>query len=70
MAKHLRDVVGERENRRQKALQGHFNQIVDGSTPAALFNNVYVEEGLEQVEPSPLHPSGYRLTTKRVGSEA
>ncbi|EOA83016.1 uncharacterized protein SETTUDRAFT_95523 [Exserohilum turcica Et28A] len=70
VAKHLRDVVGERENRRQKALQGHFNQIVDGSTPAALFNNVYVEEGLEQVEPSPLHPSGYRLTTKRVGSEA
>ncbi|USP73630.1 hypothetical protein yc1106_00904 [Curvularia clavata] len=68
---HLRDIVNERENRRQKALRCcQPDQSQPRSIPATLLNNLYVEEILEQVEPSPLHPSGYQLTTKRVTGEA
>ncbi|KAF1948062.1 hypothetical protein EJ02DRAFT_12098 [Clathrospora elynae] len=66
----MRDVINERESRRQKASRGQLKQIHLGTVPAALLNNVYIEERVEQVEPSPLHPSGHRLATKRVTSEA
>jgi hypothetical protein len=66
----LRDVVNERENRRQKVSRGQLKSSQDVKTPTALLNNVYIEERVEQVEPSPLHPSGHRLTTQRVAGEA
>ncbi|KAI4705452.1 hypothetical protein J4E81_000334 [Alternaria sp. BMP 2799] len=65
----LREVVNERENRRQKASAGQLKPSQDGTIPAGLLNNVYLEERVEQVEPSPLHPSGHRLATKRVASD-
>jgi hypothetical protein len=64
VVRQLREVVSERENRRQKALRSQANQARNGAMP--LSNNLYVEEVVEQVEPSPLHPSGYRLTTKQT----
>ncbi|CAN9324126.1 unnamed protein product [Alternaria alternata] len=65
----LRDVVNERENRRQKASRSQLKPTQDGTIPAGLLSNVYLEERVEQVEPSPLHPSGHRLATKRVAGE-
>ncbi len=65
----LRDVINERENRRQKASRGQLKPNQDGTIPAGLLNNVYLEESVEQVEPSPLHPSGHRFATKRVAGE-
>ena len=64
VARQLRDVIEERESRRQKALRSQSTQGQHGSMSG--LNNIYIEENLEQVEPSPLHPSGYRLTTRRV----
>jgi len=66
---HMRDVVSERENRRQKALRGQLQQAQDGSIPAILLNNLYLEESLEQVEPSHLYPLGVRLVAKRMASD-
>jgi hypothetical protein len=68
-AKILQDVVNERESRRQKASRGQLKPNQDGNIPSGLLNNVYLEEFVEQVEPSPLHPSGHRLATKRVTSD-
>jgi hypothetical protein len=65
----LRDVINERENRRQKASRSQLKPSQDGKTPTALLNNVHIEERVEQVEPSPLHPSGHRLMTQRVPGE-
>ncbi|KNG49713.1 hypothetical protein DDE82_004002 [Stemphylium lycopersici] len=66
---HLRDLVNERENRRQKALRGQLQQAQDGSVPAILLNNLYLEESLDQVEPSHLYPLGLRLVAKRMASD-
>ena len=66
----LRDVINERENRRQKASRGQLKPTQDGTVPTVLLNNLYNEERVEQVEPSPLHPSGHRLTMQRVAGEA
>ncbi|KAF7443579.1 hypothetical protein A1F99_116530 [Pyrenophora tritici-repentis] len=65
----LRDVVNERENRRKKVSRGQLKPAQGGTMSAVLLNNVFLEEHVEQVEPSPLHPSGHRLTTKRVAGE-
>lgn len=65
-AKLLGDVVVERENRRQKALRGALKPAQDGLVPAALLENMYTEE---HVESSAVHPSGYRLATKRTAAE-
>jgi hypothetical protein len=65
----LRDVVNEHENRRQKASRSQLKPTQDGTIPDGLLDNVYLEERVEQVEPSPLHPSGHRLATKRVAGE-
>jgi hypothetical protein len=66
----LRDVINERENRRQKASRAQLKPTQNGTAPSVLMNNVYMEERVEQVEPSPLRPSGHRLTTQRVAGEA
>lgn len=65
----MRDVVHERESRRQKTLQTQPKVAHNGSIPALLTNNLYTEEHVEQVEPSPLHPSGYRLVAKHMTGE-
>jgi hypothetical protein len=64
----LRDIINERENRRRKAY-GQLKQTPDGAIPNVLLHNVYTEERVEQVEPSPQHPCGHRLATKRVAGE-
>ncbi|KAF1837012.1 hypothetical protein BDW02DRAFT_566427 [Decorospora gaudefroyi] len=69
-AKILRHVINERENRRQKASRGQLKRTQDGTIPTFLQSNMYIEERIEQVEPSPLHPSGHRLATKQVPGEA
>ncbi|KAL6705788.1 hypothetical protein ACN47E_006426 [Coniothyrium glycines] len=58
----LGDVIGERENRRLKTLRGQLKPAQDGLVPATLLNNMYTEE---QVETSPIHPSGYTVATTR-----
>ncbi|KAJ4376473.1 hypothetical protein N0V83_001757 [Neocucurbitaria cava] len=67
--KTLRNVINEREHRRQKALRGQLKPSPDGTISPALLSNMYIEERVEQVEPSPLHPSGHRLVTQRLASE-
>ncbi|KAF2025967.1 hypothetical protein EK21DRAFT_75127 [Setomelanomma holmii] len=70
VVKVMRDVVTERENRRQKALKGEVRPVQDGNVPSALLHNVYIEERIEQVEPSSLYPSGHRMTAQRLTSDA
>ncbi|KAH9877394.1 hypothetical protein IAQ61_002760 [Plenodomus lingam] len=65
----MRDVVNERESRRQKAVQNQSKTAAHGPVPKALLKNMYIEEHVEQVDPSPLHPSGYKLVAKRLHSE-
>ncbi|KAF2133620.1 hypothetical protein P153DRAFT_363780 [Dothidotthia symphoricarpi CBS 119687] len=64
-AKVMRDVIDEREGRRQKALRGQLQPSQDGTIPGALLDNLYLEEHVERVEASPLYPSGYRLSAMR-----
>jgi hypothetical protein len=59
-AKVLHDVVNERENRRQKAVRGQLQ--LDGTAPSALLDNLYLEERVDHVGASALHPSGYMLS--------
>lgn len=66
----MRELISEREHRRQKAHRGQLMQSHDGTIPAPLMNNMYMEERVEQVEPSPLYPSGHRLATKSLAGEA
>ncbi|KAF1842611.1 uncharacterized protein K460DRAFT_389214 [Cucurbitaria berberidis CBS 394.84] len=66
----MQNVINERENRRQKALRGQLQPSVDGTISPALLGNMYIEERVEQVEPSPLHPSGHRLATQHLAGEA
>ncbi|KAH6616843.1 hypothetical protein C7974DRAFT_53385 [Boeremia exigua] len=65
-AKVLHDVVDERENRRQKAAQSQLQ--LDGTAPSALMENLFLEERVEHVGTSHLHPSGYMITAHRVGA--
>jgi|TARA_R110002003_G_scaffold55_8_gene5028 hypothetical protein len=69
VAKVMRDVVAEREHRRQKALRGEVQPAQDSTAPKALLNNLYIEERIEQVEPSALHPSGHRMIAQRATGE-
>jgi hypothetical protein len=62
----MRDVIVERENRRQKALRSEVRSAQDGVIPGSLLGNMYTEERVEQVEESPLHPSGHRLVARRL----
>jgi hypothetical protein len=64
----MRDVTAERESRRKKALRSEIRAAQDGTIPGSLLSNMYFEEHLEQVEESPLHPSGYRLVAQRLPS--
>jgi hypothetical protein len=66
----MRDVTAERESRRKKALRSEIRAAQDGTIPGSLLSNMYFEEHLEQVEESPLHPSGYRLVAQRVPGHA
>ncbi len=63
----MRDVINERESRRQKALRGQLKPFHNGTIPSPLLSNLYLEES---VEPSPNYPSGYRLATKLLTSAA
>ncbi|KAH9871853.1 hypothetical protein J1614_006111 [Plenodomus biglobosus] len=65
----MRDIVNERERRRQKAVQSQLKPAHHGPIPKALLNNMYIEEYLEQVDPSPLHPSGHKLVAKCLPTE-
>ncbi|KAF2828900.1 hypothetical protein CC86DRAFT_444928 [Ophiobolus disseminans] len=65
----MRDVIVEREKRRQKALKGEVRPAADGAIPTILLNNLHLEERVEQVEESLLHPSGYRLVAQRLDGE-
>ena len=67
VVKLMRDVINERENRRQKARRGQLRSAHHGAIPSSLLNNMYMEE---HMEPSPLYPSGYRLTTKLLPGDA
>jgi hypothetical protein len=64
----MRDVIAERESRRQKALKSEVRPAQDGTVPGALLSNMYFEESIEQVEESPLHPSGHRLVAHRLSA--
>ncbi|KAH8732193.1 hypothetical protein GQ44DRAFT_754752 [Phaeosphaeriaceae sp. PMI808] len=66
----MRDVIAEREKRRQKAMRGDGRHIQDRATSNPLMNNIFIEEHVEQVDESPLHPSGYGLVAQRVTREA
>lgn len=63
-AKVLHHVIDERESRRQKALQGQLQ--LDSTAPSSLLDNMYVEERIDNVGASPLHPSGYVLSAHRA----
>jgi hypothetical protein len=66
-AKVLHDVVDERESRRQKAVRGQLQ--LDSAAPSALIDNLYVEERVEHVGASPVHPSGYTLSAHRANGQ-
>lgn len=65
----LREVARERENRRRNALTTHLKSRRNNSVYSPLLGNLHAEERLEQVEPSPLHPSGYALVIKHANGE-
>jgi hypothetical protein len=65
-AKTMQDVVDERENRRQKTARDQLQRLQDGTVPDSLVDNVYLEERIEHVGSSPIHPSGLRLSTTRL----
>ncbi|KAF1933005.1 uncharacterized protein M421DRAFT_1578 [Didymella exigua CBS 183.55] len=67
-AKVLHSVVDERESRRQKAVRAQLQ--LDSAAPSALMDNLYVEERVEHVGPSPVHPSGYMLSAHRANGQA
>jgi hypothetical protein len=70
VVKIMRDVIAERENRRKKALRSGIRAAHDGTIPGSLLANVYIEEQVEQVEESPLHPSGHQLVAQRLPGHA
>ena len=65
-AKTMQDVVDERENRRQKTVRGQSQRVQDGTIPKSLADTVFLEERIEHVGSSPIHPSGFRLSTTRL----
>lgn len=70
VARIMRDVIAERENRRKKSLKGEVRPAQDGSVPGPLLNNMYMEERVEQVDESSMHPSGFRLIAHRQAGHA
>ncbi|KAH7401144.1 hypothetical protein DE146DRAFT_694072 [Phaeosphaeria sp. MPI-PUGE-AT-0046c] len=70
VAKIMRDVIDERESRRKKALKSEIRPAQDGSVPGPLLNNVYMEERVEQVDESAMHPSGFQLIAHRQAGHA
>lgn len=60
----LHDVVDERENRRRKAVQSQLQ--LDSTASSALMDNLYLEERIEHVGNSPMHPSGYMVTANHA----
>ncbi|KAH9825525.1 hypothetical protein Tdes44962_MAKER04093 [Teratosphaeria destructans] len=64
MASIMRQVIAERERRRQKALKAHPASRTDDAAEAALLQNLY---WVEEVEPSQQHRAGFRLARKRRG---
>jgi hypothetical protein len=65
----MREVVKEREQRRLKALKGEVKPAPDGTIPGTLLHNMRLEERVEQVEESPVHPSGYRLVAQSMDGD-
>jgi len=68
VTKLMRDVINEREERRQRALKGHVKPAPDSHSHMRNkpLQNLRLEERIEQVEESPMHPSGYRLLAQHV----
>jgi len=65
LAKIMRDVVEERERRRQRVSKGQLRSSPDGTVPKVLLENLQREE---RVESAPERPSGYKLSaTRSVG---
>lgn len=60
----MRDVVDERERRRQKALQ--MKSSLESTIPRSLVENLYTEE---RVEAAPERPSGFKLTANRLSDQ-
>lgn len=60
----MRQVVGEREVRRQRALKARTISNIEDRIERPLIQNLYWEEGVEQ---STLHKAGFRLARKRRG---
>ncbi|KAF1978445.1 hypothetical protein BU23DRAFT_449328 [Bimuria novae-zelandiae CBS 107.79] len=65
LMKIMRDVIDEREKRRQKVLKSLTKPLVD--VPRALLKNLYREE---RVEPASKRASGYRAVTIRIVEQA
>lgn len=66
-AKILHDVVDERENRRQKAVRGQVQ--LESTAPSTLMDNLYLEERIEHVGNSHIHPSGYMVTANHANGQ-
>jgi hypothetical protein len=67
-AKVLRDVVDERESRRLKAVRSQMQ--IDSAASSVLMENLYVEERIEHVGNSPMHPSGCMVTAHHANGQA
>ncbi|KAF2687121.1 hypothetical protein K458DRAFT_296652 [Lentithecium fluviatile CBS 122367] len=63
----MRDVVAERERRRQKASKGQLKPSPDGTVPKTLLENLQREE---RVESAPERSSGYKLTANHLAVHA
>ncbi|KAF2767564.1 hypothetical protein EJ03DRAFT_329040 [Teratosphaeria nubilosa] len=60
----MRQVIAEREQRRQKTLKAHPAGRTDDAAEAVLLQNLY---WVEDVKPSQQHRAGFRLARKRRG---
>ena len=63
----MRDLIEEREARRQKSLKSQTRHPHDGMAPRALVENLYREE---HMEPSSVHPSGFKLVDRPLGDHS
>lgn len=66
VVKVMRDVVDEREKRRQKTLKSQLRPLQDGTIPQSLLENLYWEERVEPVEPSSTYASGFKISERRL----
>ncbi|KAF2790648.1 hypothetical protein K505DRAFT_364541 [Melanomma pulvis-pyrius CBS 109.77] len=68
VVKVMRDVVEEREKRRQKTMKSQLRPMQDGTIPQSLLENLYWEERVEPVEPSSTFASGFKISETRLSN--